>query len=178
MLNLVSQSYSPRTKFSTRIHGSYRPAARNLKALLLLLLQPPMPAAPLLPLLALAAAGGTSFQTRPKAAGARPHIVFVLSDDLGYGDYATAIEMKPDATRIPTPNVARMAKNGLKFSRGYSGQVCAPSRTMLMLGKHLGALPAKHEANLLQLEQSPGWSGHGANFRNFRNLPRPRRPAI
>eukprot|EP01052_Picozoa_sp_SAG31_P077179 SAG31_NODE_36520_length_312_cov_1.220657_1_plen_60_part_10 len=60
MLNLVSQSYSPRTKFSTRIHGSYRPAARNLKALLLLLLllllQPPMPAAPLLPLLALAAA--------------------------------------------------------------------------------------------------------------------------
>lgn len=31
-----------------------------------------------------------------------------------------------------------MAKNGMKFSRGYSGQVCAPSRTMLMLGKHLG----------------------------------------
>ena len=40
--------------------------------------------------------------------------------------------------RIPTPNMERMAAGGLKFVRGYSGQVCAPSRTTLMLGKHLG----------------------------------------
>ena len=56
----------------------------------------------------------------------------------GYGDYSISEQVSANATRIPTPNVARMAKNGMKFSRGYSGQVCAPSRTMLMLGKHLG----------------------------------------
>jgi arylsulfatase A-like enzyme len=76
-------------------------------------------------------------------AGSRPNIVFILSDDLGYGDYSASWDgvqpgMKLNATRIPTPNVERMAKNGMKFQRGYSGQVCAPSRTMLMLGKHLG----------------------------------------
>ena len=48
------------------------------------------------------------------------------------------MEVNESSYRIPTPNVARMAKAGLKFARGYSGQVCAPSRTMLMTGKHLG----------------------------------------
>jgi hypothetical protein len=52
--------------------------------------------------------------------------------------YSASEEVNASAAHIPTPNVARMAKNGMKFLRSYSGQVCAPSRTMLMLGKHLG----------------------------------------
>ena len=72
------------------------------------------------------------------ASGARPNIIFILSDDLGYGDYSISDQVSANSTRIPTPNVARLAKNGMKFSRGYSGQVCAPSRAMLMQGRHLG----------------------------------------
>jgi uncharacterized sulfatase len=72
------------------------------------------------------------------SAGTRPNIIFILSDDLGYGDYSISDQVTANSTRIPTPNVARLAKNGMKFSRGYSGQVCAPSRTMLMTGLHLG----------------------------------------
>lgn len=68
----------------------------------------------------------------------RPNIIFILSDDLGYGDYSISDAVYKNSTRIPTPNVARMAANGMKFTRGYSGQVCAPSRTMLMTGRHLG----------------------------------------
>ena len=39
---------------------------------------------------------------------------------------------------IPTPNIQRLADNGMLFRRGYSGQVCAPSRCSLMLGLHSG----------------------------------------
>lgn len=72
------------------------------------------------------------------AAPDKANVIFILSDDLGYGDYSLATEMLPNATRIPTPNVERMAKTGIKFHRGYSGQVCAPSRCTLMTGMHLG----------------------------------------
>ena len=53
--------------------------------------------------------------------------------DLGYGDYAASAEvepgLKPNSTRIPTPNIQRMAKNGMKFQRGYSGQVQTQQHT-------------------------------------------------
>ena len=39
---------------------------------------------------------------------------------------------------IPTPNIQRIADRGMVFRRAYSGQVCAPSRCMLMLGRHTG----------------------------------------
>ena len=59
-----------------------------------------------------------------------------------YADNSVSADVLPanaaPSRRIPTPNMERMAAGGLKFVRGYSGQVCAPSRTTLMLGKHLG----------------------------------------
>ena len=64
-----------------------------------------------------------------------PNIIFILSDDLGYGD----VSISPDVNRtnmIPTPNIQRLADNGLRFLRGYSAQVCAPSRCVLMTGLH------------------------------------------
>ena len=67
----------------------------------------------------------------------KPNIVFILADDLGYGDVTIA----PNVNRtnfIPTPNIEKLARSGTKFLRGYSGQVCAPSRCTLMTGRHTG----------------------------------------
>ncbi|MCI0624969.1 MAG: arylsulfatase [Acidobacteria bacterium] len=64
----------------------------------------------------------------------RPNIVFILADDLGYGDlgcYGQKI--------IQTPNLDRMAADGMRFTQFYAGStVCAPSRCVLMTGKHTG----------------------------------------
>ena len=63
-----------------------------------------------------------------------PNIVFILADDLGYGDVG------PYGQRyIKTPNIDRLAKNGMKFTDFYAGStVCAPSRATLMTGQHTG----------------------------------------
>ena len=68
------------------------------------------------------------------AAAERPNIVFILADDLGYGDLSCYGQ-----TKFATPNIDRMAAEGLRFTQHYSGStVCAPSRACLMTGKHTG----------------------------------------
>ena len=63
-----------------------------------------------------------------------PNIVFVLADDLGYGDLGCFGQ-----TKIQTPHLDQMAKEGLKLTNFYAGStVCAPSRCVLMTGKHTG----------------------------------------
>ncbi|CAL1518904.1 arylsulfatase [Chitinophaga sp. MM2321] len=65
----------------------------------------------------------------------QPNIIFVVADDLGYGNLTS---FNP-ASKIPTPNIDRLAAEGTKFTRFYSGNtVCAPSRCALMTGKHMG----------------------------------------
>ncbi|MEO2091658.1 MAG: arylsulfatase [Gemmataceae bacterium] len=68
------------------------------------------------------------------AIAAPPNVVLIVADDLGVaelGCYGQA--------HIKTPHLDRMAKDGMKFTRFYSGQaVCAPSRCVLMTGKHTG----------------------------------------
>ncbi|MFO0807748.1 MAG: arylsulfatase [Gemmataceae bacterium] len=64
----------------------------------------------------------------------RPNIVFMIADDLGYGDLGCYGQQK-----IRTPNIDRLAAEGLRFTQAYSGHnVCAPSRCVLMTGKHPG----------------------------------------
>jgi arylsulfatase A-like enzyme len=64
----------------------------------------------------------------------RPNIIFILADDLGYGDLGCYGQ-----TKIRTPNLDRMAAEGLRFTRFYAGStVCAPSRCALMTGRHTG----------------------------------------
>lgn len=69
------------------------------------------------------------------ADGARkPNVVFILADDLGWGEVGCFGQ-----TKIPTPNIDRLAAEGMKLTQFYSGApVCAPSRCVLMTGKHLG----------------------------------------
>ncbi|HEV7226524.1 MAG TPA: arylsulfatase [Pirellulales bacterium] len=64
----------------------------------------------------------------------RPNIVFMLADDLGYGDLRCYGQQK-----IRTPNIDRLAAEGMRFTAMYAGSnVCAPSRCALMSGKHPG----------------------------------------
>lgn len=70
----------------------------------------------------------------PSAVAKRPNVVFILADDLGYGELGCYGQSK-----IPTPNIDRLASQGTRFTRHYSGApVCAPARCVLMTGKHLG----------------------------------------
>src|SRR5882762_11037061 len=63
-----------------------------------------------------------------------PNIVFILADDLGYGDLGCFGQKK-----IRTPNIDRLAAEGMRLTQHYSGNaVCAPSRCVLMTGKHPG----------------------------------------
>ena len=68
------------------------------------------------------------------AAERLPNIVLLLADDLGYGDLGAFGQRK-----IRTPNLDRLAADGARLTRHYSGNaVCAPSRCVLMTGKHPG----------------------------------------
>ena len=64
----------------------------------------------------------------------KPNIIFILADDLGYGDIGCYGQQK-----IATPNIDRLAKMGVKFTQFYSGStVCAPARSSFMTGLHTG----------------------------------------
>jgi arylsulfatase len=68
------------------------------------------------------------------AEAAKPNIIFILADDLGYGDIGAFGQKK-----IRTPNLDRLAAGGMKLMSHYAGgNVCAPSRCTLLSGKHQG----------------------------------------
>src|SRR5882762_5295461 len=72
----------------------------------------------------------------PAPSPRRPSIIFILADDLGYGDLGCYGQ-----TKIKTPNLDKLAAEGIRFTSFYAGStVCAPSRAALMLGKHTGHL--------------------------------------
>lgn len=64
----------------------------------------------------------------------QPNIIYIYADDLGYGELGCYGQQK-----IKTPNLDRIAKEGMRFTQHYTGTpVCAPARCMLMTGKHGG----------------------------------------
>ena len=64
----------------------------------------------------------------------KPNVIFILADDLGYGDLGCYGQKL-----IHTPNLDRLAQEGMRFTQMYAGStVCAPSRAVLMTGKHTG----------------------------------------
>ena len=69
-----------------------------------------------------------------KADNDKPNIIYILADDLGYGELGAYGQ-----TRIETPNIDRLAASGMLFTQHYSGSpVSAPSRCVLLTGKHTG----------------------------------------
>src|SRR6185503_19055416 len=64
----------------------------------------------------------------------RPNIIFILADDMGYGDLGCYGQEK-----IETPHIDAMARDGMRFTQFYAGTaVCAPSRASFMTGRHTG----------------------------------------
>jgi arylsulfatase A-like enzyme len=91
----------------------------------------------------------------PGSAAARPNLVWIMADDLGYGELGCYGQRE-----IQTPHLDRMASEGLRFTQFYAGAtVCAPSRSVLMTGQHHGhtrvrgnAGPANPRAQALRAE--------------------------
>ncbi|MEM9643793.1 MAG: arylsulfatase [Planctomycetota bacterium] len=74
---------------------------------------------------------------------APPNIVLILADDLGYGDLGCYGQ-----TQIKTPRLDQMAAEGMRWTNFYAGNtVCAPSRSVLMTGRHMGHTHVRGNAN-------------------------------
>jgi arylsulfatase A len=85
------------------------------------------------------------------AAEARPNIVFFIADDLGYGDVGCFGQ-----TKIRTPNIDQLAKDGMRLTQCYAGNaVCAPSRCVLMTGMHPGHAQVRNNREVQPEGQHP-----------------------
>lgn len=91
-----------------------------------------------------------------------PNIVYLLADDLGYAELGSYGQ-----EWIKTPNLDQMAMEGIRFTQHYSGNaVCAPSRSVLMTGKHPGHAYIRDNgdpAHLQHLKDTYGWEFPGQN---------------
>ena len=77
----------------------------------------------------------------------RPNVVFILADDLGYGDLSCY-----GATDIATPNIDRLAREGMRFTDFYSAaNTCSPSRAALMTGRY----PPRSGVNAVLFHDTP-----------------------
>jgi arylsulfatase A-like enzyme len=73
-----------------------------------------------------------------------PNIIYILADDLGYGDLGCYGQQE-----IKTPEIDQLAKDGMRFTNHYAGStVCSPSRSVLMTGLHTGHNRIRGNANL------------------------------
>ena len=91
---------------------------------------------PKLPLTLLVSLASVSCSQKDKQL---PNIIFVLADDLGYGDLSCYGQQK-----FSTPNIDRLARDGMLFTQHYTGcTVSAPSRSSLMTGQHTGHTPIR-----------------------------------
>ena len=96
---------------------------------------PSLRAAVAVALLTLAASAGLSAQLPPSLPAAtpqplRPHVLFILADDLGFADVGWR------GSRIETPALDALAKQGTRLDAYYTLQVCTPARAALMTGRH------------------------------------------
>jgi arylsulfatase A len=90
-------------------------------------------------LLLLSVGGGLGFAQLKRLAKRPPNIIFIVADDLGYGDISCYGQQ-----RFQTPHIDRLATEGLKFTQGYAGTaVCSPSRSSFFTGQHTGHTPIR-----------------------------------
>src|SRR5678815_5269667 len=75
---------------------------------------------------------GTPFNPAQAAAPAKPNILLIYADDLGYGDVSCY-----GATRVKTPNIDRLAREGLRFTDAHTtSSTCTPSRYSMLTGEY------------------------------------------
>lgn len=87
--------------------------------------------------------GGTAV-ARESLSASRPNIVFILADDLAYKDLSAYGQKARQ-----TPNLDKLALNGVRFTQAYAGaSMCAPSRAVLMTGMHLGHCRVRHNNSI------------------------------
>lgn len=90
-------------------------------------------------------------QDEPSGFPRNPNIIYILADDLGYGDLSCFGQNK-----FQTPNIDKMAEMGITFMNHYSGStVCAPSRSALLTGQHTGHTPIRGNKEWLPEGQWP-----------------------
>jgi arylsulfatase A-like enzyme len=92
-----------------------------------------------------ALASAAAAQRAPRAQrSAQPNFIFIMADDLGVFDLGCY-----GGKLIRTPNIDRLAADGMRFNACYAGAaVCAPSRSVLMTGQHLGHTTVRSNASL------------------------------
>lgn len=94
----------------------------------------------------------------------KPNIVFILADDLGYGDLSCYGQEKFD-----TPNIDKLAREGKRFTQCYSGStVSAPSRSCLLTGTHGGNTPIRGNMELEPEGQFPLPANSATIFKDFK----------
>ena len=104
------------------------------------------------------AAGRFELPPRP------PNIIFILADDLGYGDLGCYGQKK-----IQTPNLDRLAAEGMRFTQCYAGStVCAPSRSVLMTGQHTGHTRVRGNDPVVPLRAEDGTVAQLLKQRGYR----------
>jgi arylsulfatase A-like enzyme len=94
--------------------------------------------------------------TARAAQAARPNIVLILADDLGYSDFGAY------GSEVATPNVDAIASRGVVFSNYHTSPMCAPSRAMLMTGvsSHRAGVGNLPEFIPRSWTDKPGYLGH------------------
>ncbi len=93
----------------------------------------------------------SSLAAAPSKTVRPPNVIYILADDLGYGDLGCYGQMK-----FATPNIDRLAREGMRFTSFYSGNtVCAPSRSALLTGQHTGHTPVRGNAEIFPEGQEP-----------------------
>ena len=86
-----------------------------------------------------------------KSSPSKPNIIYILADDLGYGDLSCYGQEK-----FSTPNIDKLASQGMIFTQHYSGNtVCAPSRSALLTGMHTGHTPVRGNKEIQPEGQYP-----------------------
>lgn len=85
------------------------------------------------------------------ASTAKPNVIYILADDLGFGDLGCYGQ-----TKFQTPNIDKLADDGLRFTQHYSGSaVCAPSRVALLTGLHTGHCAVRGNSEVVPEGQAP-----------------------
>lgn len=98
-----------------------------------------------LPILMVSCLGTVSSVEAAAKPLAKPNIIYILADDMGYGDLGCYGQ-----TKTKTPSLDKMAAEGMRFTNHYSGQtVCSPSRCSLMTGMHMGHASVRRNGPLL-----------------------------